>query len=194
METPTPLSDLLQRFHAGDREAGDRLFSHFSKKLAPIAAQYLSRKLAAREGDEDVVQSALRTFYRRYRDGRFRVDSSAGLWRLLVQITIRKAQAKGRFHTARSRNIRAEETAPDITLFAAKEVNEPGPAEAAALVEQMEILLKGRPSEDGAILQMLIERRTKSEIARELGISRTTVHRVHALLRQRLERSLASQR
>jgi RNA polymerase sigma factor (sigma-70 family) len=182
----------LRRFQAGDRQAADDLFAHYSDKLARLAGRFLSDRLAGREAPEDVAQSALRTFFRRNQDARFRIDSSADLWRLLARITILKAQTKGRRHTAEMRDVRAEAGCVPIGWIAEAAAREPGPDEAAALVDETERLLKGLPPLYGDILQMLMERRSKSEIARELGISRATVHRVADLLRQRLEKKLSS--
>jgi DNA-directed RNA polymerase specialized sigma24 family protein len=133
----------------------------------------------------------LRTFFRRNREGKFRIDNSAELWCLLVKITIRKAQAKGRYHTAGVRNVRAETPVPEEVWLLQAVTHEPGPVEAAVLVDQIEMLLKGLPDAYADILHMLVEHRSKSDIARELNISRTTVHRVATLLRQRLEESRA---
>jgi DNA-directed RNA polymerase specialized sigma24 family protein len=192
MKEPDRLTDLIKRFQTGDCQAAEDLFAHYSKKLSRLAGRHLSNRLASRESDEDVVQSALRTFFRRNREGRFRIDTSAELWRLLVKITIRKAQTKGRYHTAGVRNVRAEMSRQPDGWLADAAAGEPGPDEALALVDQIEMLLKGLPREYGDILHMLMEKRSKSDIARELGISRVTVHRVAGLLRQRLENSLST--
>jgi RNA polymerase sigma-70 factor (ECF subfamily) len=185
MDDDASLTDLVKRFQDGDRQAGDRLFAHYAQRLTRVAGQYLSRKLAGREDGEDVVQSAFRTFFRRSLEGQFQIDSSAELWRLLVKITVLKARAKGRYHTAALRDVRAEAAAEDAWLTQAA-AHEPGPVEAAALVDQIEALLRGLPPAYGRILEMLLEGRSKSEIARNLHVSRTTVHRVVDLFRQRL--------
>jgi DNA-binding NarL/FixJ family response regulator len=107
------------------------------------------------------------------------------LWRLLVKITVLKARAKGRYHTAALRDVRAEAAEGDAWLAHAC-AHEPGPEEAVALVDQIHELLRGLPPEYGRILEMLLEGRSKTDIGRELGVSRTTVHRVVALFQQRL--------
>jgi hypothetical protein len=173
-----PVSELVRRFQAGEDRAADQLFAHYADKLARIAGQYLSAQLNRREGKEDVVQSALRTFFRRHREHQLHIDSSAELWRLLVTITVRKAQAKARYHTAGIRDVGAECADPDASLLAQAAAREPGPYEAAALVEQIEVLLRGLPPQYGQILGMLLEGQGKSAIARQLSISRTGVHRV----------------
>jgi DNA-directed RNA polymerase specialized sigma24 family protein len=192
MSDTTTLTDLIRRFKAGDRQAADRLFTHYAQDLTRVAEQHLSARLAGREDGADVVQSALRTFFRRNREGQFQIASSAELWRLLVKITVLKACAKGRHHTAAMRDVRAEVAQGDDAWLAYAVAKEPGPEEAVALVDQIEVLLRGLPPEYARILEMLLQEHPKTEIAKTLGISRTSVHRAAVLLRERLESSLSS--
>jgi hypothetical protein len=60
--------------------------------------------MAGRLDGEDVVQAVCRTFFRRSAAGEFRIDSSAQLRRLLVKITVLKARAWSRQHTAARRS------------------------------------------------------------------------------------------
>src|SRR5262249_11157232 len=92
--------DLAGRLQDGDDRAARELFARYAHRLAVLAERHLSDNLAARVDGEDVVQSVFRTFFRRCARGEFQIDSSAQLWRLLVKITVRKARAKARQHTA----------------------------------------------------------------------------------------------
>src|SRR4051794_5340188 len=103
-----PAPDLLQKLRDGDPHAAEALFALYARRLTRIAEEHLSARLAGRLDGSDVVQSVFRTFFRRSAEGEFRIDSSAQLWRLLVRITLLKARAKGRHHTAGIRNVRAE--------------------------------------------------------------------------------------
>src|SRR5207248_8616660 len=91
-----------------DPAAADQVFARYARRLVSIAQQHLARRVAARVDGEDVVQSVFRTFFRRAQAGEFRIDSSAQLWQLLVRITVLKARAKGRYHTAGKRDASAE--------------------------------------------------------------------------------------
>jgi RNA polymerase sigma-70 factor (ECF subfamily) len=112
------------------REVSDvavaRYFERYSQQLAHLAEQHLSRGMAGRLDGEDVVQSVFRTFFRRCTAGELKIDSSAEVWRLLVKITLFKARAKGRFHTADKRNIGVERPAGDDSLQRVVDA-EPGP-------------------------------------------------------------------
>jgi DNA-directed RNA polymerase specialized sigma24 family protein len=158
-----------------------------------VAEQQLSRKLAGRLDGADVVQSVFRTFFRRSAAGEFRIDSSAELWRLLVQITLRKARFYGRQHTAGVRDVAAEVPGGGAALLTHAATHEPGPAEAAALVDQIEELLRGLPALYADLLQLRLEGNSVADTAARLGISRRTVHRGLQLLQQRLTRSAGSE-
>jgi RNA polymerase sigma-70 factor (ECF subfamily) len=180
------VAELVQRWRAGDERAAAQLFARYGQRLVRLAEQHLSRRLAARVDGEDVVQSVFRTFFRRTAGGEFRLDSSAQIWRLLVQITLRKAGAKARYHTTGPRNAAAE--VPGDAWLPEALAGDPGPAEAAALVDQIAALLRGLPAAYGSILEMRLQGYDLGEIARHLDCSVRTVQRALTLLQQRLSR------
>jgi RNA polymerase sigma-70 factor (ECF subfamily) len=188
MDASVPVAELLQRFQAGDQQAAGLLFARYARRLTALAEQHLSRKLAGRLDGEDVVQSVFRTFFRRGAAAEIRIDSSAQLWQLLVTITLRKVRDKGRYHTADKRDAGAELATPDWLPQAV--AREPGPEEAAILVDQIEALLRGLPELHARVLERRLQGHQVIDIAAELGVSRQTVHRVLNLLQQRLERSV----
>jgi RNA polymerase sigma factor (sigma-70 family) len=189
MSEPVPVADLLQRFQAGDQRAAEELFARYAQRLTRLAEQHLSRKLAGRMDGEDVVQSVFRTFFRRSADGEFRIDSSAQLWQLLVKITLLKARAKARYHTAGKRDAGVEQAGGAEDWLPQAVAHDPGPEEAAVLVDQIESLLRGLPPLHAQVLERRLEGCHVTDIASQLGVSRVTVHRVLNLLQQRLETS-----
>jgi len=62
----------------------------------------------------------------------------------------------------------------------------PQPEDAIALWEEVDHVLAGLPQKTGLILAARLEGQSKSEIAEKLAVSRQTVHRICALLEQRL--------
>jgi RNA polymerase sigma-70 factor (ECF subfamily) len=182
-DKPIPWGDRLRR---GDPAAADAVFARYAEQLVKVAEKHLSRKLAARIDGEDVVQSVFRTFFRRAAAGQFRIDTSAQLWQLLVRITILKTRAKARFHTAGVRNASAE-VGGDADEFLAREAGgEPGPDEAAELVDQINALLAGLPAEFARVLELRLSGDSVSDVATHLGLSRQSVYRMLDLLRDRL--------
>jgi RNA polymerase sigma factor (sigma-70 family) len=194
MYAASPIPELVERWRGGDAQAAEELFARYAQRLTSLAEQHLSRKLAARLDGADVVQSVFRTFFRRSATGEFRIDSSAELWRLLVQITLQKARAYGRHHTAGVRDVAAEAPGGGAAFLPEAVAHEPGPAEAAALVDQIQELLRGLPALYCDLLQLRLEGHSVSDTAVRLGVSRRTVHRALHLLQQRLTRSAALER
>jgi len=189
MEEQQSAALLIERLQAGDAQAAEEVFARYAQQLTAVAEKHLSRKVAGREGGEDVVQSVFRTFFRRSARGDFQIDGSAQIWRLLVKITVLKARAKGRFHTADKRNVGAETAEiPEAWLLAAAS-REPGPDEALIMMDEMESLLRGLPPLYAEILELRLQGFGPSEIAGRTSVSRQTVYRALELLQQRMTES-----
>ena len=185
MSEHDPVPDLIRRFQEDDPGGADGLCAFFAWRLTRVSEQHLGAKLAGRIDGEDVVQSVFRTFFRRSAAGEFRIDSSAQLWRLLVKITLRKVWAKRRYHTSEVRDVGAE--AGGENWMAAAVAREPGPEEAATLLDQIEVLLRGLPPFFCQVLELRLQGCGATEVASRLGVSRQTVHRALTVLRERLE-------
>jgi RNA polymerase sigma-70 factor (ECF subfamily) len=178
----------------GDAQVVARLFERYAQRLAKLAEQHLSRRVAVRVDGEDVVQSVFRTFFRRSAQGEFQIDSSAQIWKLLATITVRKARASARYHTAEMRDPRAEVPGGDDSAFHRPVSHEPGPVEVVTLFDQIEELLAGLPSMYSDVLSMRLLGWSVSEIGPELDVSRRTVQRALSLLQQRLARTASDGR
>jgi RNA polymerase sigma-70 factor (ECF subfamily) len=189
MDEADSLTHWCRRLREGDPEAAERLFAEYARRLARVAEQHLSGRLAGRLDGEDVVQSVFRTFFRRSARGEFQFDRSEQLWPLLVKITVLKARAKGRAHTAAARDVAAEAGRGDDWLAGAAS-HEPGPAEAAELVDQIETLVRGLPALYCRVLDLRLQGHDVVRVAEHLRISRRTVHRALQLLRRRLAEQL----
>jgi RNA polymerase sigma factor (sigma-70 family) len=176
-----PSIELLARVRAGDEQAADELFQRFAERLVAVASARLSAKLARRVDAEDVVQSAYRSFFVNVRDGRYALQRSGDLWRLLVGITINKVQHQAEHHTAGKRSIgkeqqAAEESGEGLAFVAL--AREPNPFEAAALTDEVESLLRQLEPHHRPILELRLQGANQAEIAAELQCSERTVRRV----------------
>ncbi|HEX5271541.1 MAG TPA: sigma-70 family RNA polymerase sigma factor [Gemmataceae bacterium] len=169
-----------------DPTEAEELFRRHAARLARLAEQHLDRRVAARVDGEDVVQSVFRTFFRRCARGEFHIDSSADVWRLLVRLTLRKARAEVRRHRAAKRDATAEAPADALDVQALS--RDPGPDQAAELVDHIDRLLRGLPDLFCHILDRRLQGCAVADIAAELAVSRQTVYRALDLLRRRLER------
>jgi DNA-directed RNA polymerase specialized sigma24 family protein len=175
--------------HLGDPQAAEAIFDKYAARLTRLAEQHLSRRLTGRVGGEDVVQSVFRTFFRRAAGGEFHIDSSIDLWKLLVRITLMKARAVGRRHTAGCRDATAEVAPRDDDWLPEALSREPGPQDAALLVDEIEAVLRGLPELYCRVLELRLEGHTVADVAGELGVSRQTIYRALELLQQRLSAS-----
>jgi RNA polymerase sigma-70 factor (ECF subfamily) len=130
MDEADSIPDLVGRLREGDPRAAEQLVAAYAQRLTRLAEQHLSRRLAGRLDGEDVVQSVFRTFFRRSAQREFQIDSSDAIWHLLAKITLLKARAKGRHHSAEKRDVRAETPhGSDAWLY---EAMAQGPAPSAA--------------------------------------------------------------
>jgi RNA polymerase sigma-70 factor (ECF subfamily) len=185
-------ADLVARLRAGDPDAAEQLFTQYAQRLTWLAEQHLSRRLAGRLDGEDVVQSVFRTFFRRNARDEFQINSANQMWRLLVQITLRKARAKARHHTAGQRDARAEAGGGDAWVADVLS-REPGPDEAAVLIDLLETLLQELRPQHGQVLELRLQGHSAAEIAEQLGVTRQTVYRILGEFQERLNRVEATE-
>src|SRR6056297_2956126 len=187
-ENDDRLDDSLPgRLERGESQAMEELFEKYSPRLQQIATQNIQSGLKRRFDGEDVVQSVFRTFFRRQKEEKLRVEHSEQLWRLLVRITLCKTRSRARQHTARRRDARADKAiGADWELLA----QPPSPEDAIALQEEVDAALEGLPERAGEILSKRFEGETKSDIARQLNLSRQTIHRILKLVETRLTERL----
>src|SRR5687768_17015475 len=101
-------AQLLQGHEAGDQDATTELFNRYVDQLIRLARHRLAPKLARRIDPEDVVQSAYRSFFTAAGQGRFVLERSGDLWRLLAGITLNKLYHQVERNTAKKRDVSKE--------------------------------------------------------------------------------------
>ncbi len=186
MDQDSSPTELVRRYREGDPEAARALFKRYAQSLGGLTAQHLSRKLAGRVEAEDVVQSVFRTFFHRLTRGEFQIDARTQLWQLLVKITVLKARAQGRRHTAAVRDVAIEEPGGAEDWLSAVADREPGPEEAALLVDQIEALVRDLPDLYVQVLQLRLEGHSVAEIAIRFKVTRQVIYRALGVLQHRL--------
>lgn len=189
MDNELPGAELVQRLRADDPQAARLLFERYARRLSHLAERHLSRNLAGKVGGDDVVQSVFNTFFQRCARGEFQIDNSGQLWRLLVKITVRKTRGEYRRYAAARRDAAIEAAEGEVWL-AETVAREPGPEEAAVLVDEIEALLHGLPALYCHVLESRLQGHAVAEIAQQKQVSRQTVYQVlHILQRRLLQRS-----
>ncbi len=171
--------DLAARWQEGDQEAAEELFGRYAAPLIGLVRKHLSEKLAHRFDPEDVVQSAYRSFFTGVRDGRFLLERSGDLWRLLVVIAIHKLRHQVERHTAGKRSVDLE-SPQDPALFHTSDWGgrQPTPADALVLAEQIEQIVSALTPLDRRMFELRLEGYTLDQIATETHRSQRTVRRV----------------
>jgi RNA polymerase sigma-70 factor (ECF subfamily) len=137
---------LLGRWREGDQQAAVELVERFTERLLALARSQLSEKLARRIDPEDVVQSAYRSFFAAARAERYQLQRPGDLWHLLAAITLHKLHHQVARHTADKRALDREQSLGQESSLYGHSVElmdrTPTPAEAAALVDELEFVLR----------------------------------------------------
>jgi RNA polymerase sigma factor (sigma-70 family) len=171
-------------------EAARQVFQRYFDRLRALVRAKLNTRVRREEGTEDVVMSALGSFFRTVPG----VPDLERVWDLLAAITCHKALKKAVWHSRRKRDYRkklsgfasAGEGSPlDLWDLEALKLR-PTTREADQLIETLE----GLPEDERLLASWLIEGDSTGQIAQKLGCSRRTVQRRVADLRDRLRHLL----
>jgi DNA-directed RNA polymerase specialized sigma24 family protein len=190
----------IEKIREGDEKAARDVWERFFPRLVRLARVKMQGAPLRVADEEDVALSAMKSFFRAAREGRFDSLDKQGLWYLLATITARKAIRHRTHFTALKRGGGAvqghlamgmgtdSEATPDA--FAG---NEHTPEFLTAMHEELDRLL-GQLRDDTlrriAIWKM--EGYSNDEIADQLSISNRSVERKLRLIRDRWSQEAAS--
>jgi RNA polymerase sigma-70 factor (ECF subfamily) len=181
---------LLRRLRGGSQDAAAQLYRRYARRLEALARAKTPAELARRVDAEDIVQSVFSSFFRGASRGCYDVPDGEELWGLLLVIALNKIRAKGSFHRAAKRDVRA--TAGGRLL-------EPGgPAEPAGQTTEgflrlvVDEVLERLPAERRQMVALRIEGHEVAEIAEQTRRSKRSVERVLQDFRRELAGALES--
>lgn len=192
------VTDWFERLSEGDSVAAHELWDRYFEKLVRYADRRLRRLPRRAVDEEDVALSAINSFFRGAKAGRFaQVKDSEALWKLLLTITARKAAGQIRRAMAQKRGqgeIRGESVfdgkgdgeSPGIANVLGEEPTPELAAEFAEGVEQLLQQLEDDTLREIALLKL--EGFTNAEIAAQTGRHERTVDRKLRLIRKTWER------
>lgn len=189
--------DIFDRVRDGDEDAARAVFDRYLTRLVALARSRLSEKLARKIDADDIVQSALRSFFVRARDGQYAIERAGDLWALLASITKHKLLKKARHYGQQKRNAGIEQPIPDagrvddIAAFAGP----PSDEEAIALADEVEAMMRELEPLQREMLELRLQGKTIPEISEAIERSERTVRRFLGSFRDQLEgrlRTLAS--
>ena len=190
-----PSVELLAKYRAGDEQAATELFRRYVSRLTVLARARIAPRIARRFDAEDVVLSAYRSFFIRARDGQFALARSGDLWRLLVEIVLRKLYRQAARHTADKRSIDREQPLPTggESAWEALSLRSASPTaeEAMALAEVLEIFMQQLEPLLRRVVELRLQDRPIADIAAATHRSERTIRRILEDLRHRLESLLS---
>jgi RNA polymerase sigma-70 factor (ECF subfamily) len=192
MAASESFNDVMGRLRSGDEAAAREVFQRFVRQLVRLTRRQFDTALNRKVDPEDVVQSAYKSFFLRYGDGRLEVEDWDNLWSLLTLITLRKCLDRVKYHRAAGRDVRRE-TAPRPETEGAEAwweavAREPTPEEAAVLAETVEQLLRDLDADERPVLEMSLQGYSTQEICQRLDLAERSVRRLRERVRKQLER------
>jgi RNA polymerase sigma factor (sigma-70 family) len=175
----------IEGLKAGESAAVEELWRRYFESLVRLARAALRGSPRRAEDEEDVALSAFDSFCAAAAQGRFpRLDDRAGLWRILVTITRRKALDQVERQGRQKRGGAAD---PENGGFGIDQITgaEPTPEFAALVADECRRLLVRLADERQRQIAVLrMEGYTNEEIAQRLGCGLRSVVRKLELIRK----------
>ena len=171
--------------------AAQKLWERYFEKLVQLARRNLQHAPRHSGDEEDVALSAFKSLCLGVEENRFpQLKDRQNLWKLLITLTVRKAQDQLRYLGAQKRDAGRLE---DQFVIARIVGVEPTPEFAAQLSEETQLMLDQASSEnERRMLVWMLEGYTDTEIAKKLGCARMTVWRTRNRIRANLEQESAT--
>ncbi|MBN71868.1 MAG: LuxR family transcriptional regulator [Gimesia sp.] len=184
---------VFQRVRAGDQDAAQEIFDRYFQRLIGLAHSRLSEKLGRKVDADDIVQSALRSFFVRSQEGQYAIERSGDLWKLLAAITRNKLLKQAEHFQQQKRSLDRDDALQSsaenqAVLFA----SEPTEAEAVALSDEVDFLIRDFDPLQQQMLELRLQGQTIPEIAETVERSERTVRRFLGEFRDQLEARLRS--
>jgi RNA polymerase sigma factor (sigma-70 family) len=195
MSTPRSVTIWIEELKRGGHSALARLDERYRDQLVRLARRRLASTPRRVADEEDVAQSALRSFWSGAVAGRFsQLRTREDLWPLLQLITQRKAIDYARRELRLKRGngkvrgesaLRGNRSTASGNGFARIAAEEPSPASAVEAAERYMALLEQLDDESlRKIAVWKTQGHTNEEIAQMLPCSRATVARKLAVIRR----------
>lgn len=204
MNEPESFRVLITQLRAKDPQGADTLVATYRQRLLALVRSRLDARLLTRVEPDDVLQSALGSFFRRVEDGEFEFSDWNDLWGLLAQIAVRKSHRRSAHHRAQRRDYRREakdqgaeqsdEPQPLVWQAAARE---PTPDEEASLHELLDLLMQALTDDaQRRAVALRLQGCSLAEIAADdsVGLSERTLHRLMDKVKAWLGRRLGEQK
>lgn len=177
---------LMRRVRSGDSRAAVQLHEKYADRMRRLVRARMNRAVSSRVDAEDVVQSALGSFFRAARDGAYDVGQNDELWQLLAAIARHKLNRTHARHTAARRDARRTESQAATEVAAA--------GEDETLIRELRLQIAEVTQTYSEVERQIVEMRLAgfevSEIAERTQRSKRTTERVLQRFRFDLDRAV----
>jgi RNA polymerase sigma factor (sigma-70 family) len=182
--------ELVSLWHSGSQDAARVLLARYEVRLIALVASRLNRKYRDGIAPEDVVQSAMGSFFRVTRAGAnssIKLESTASAWNILATFVRRKLSRALERETAAKRGggqtrVSLDDLELDLRI-------EPSTTEADEFLAEIQSLLS---SDQSQLLELLLANATQREIAEQLGVDERTIRRRIKAMQDIINRQLDS--
>lgn len=167
--------ELVEMWRSGSQGAARVLLARYEVRLVALVASRLNRKYRDGIAPEEVVQSAMGSFFRVTRAGAnpsTKLESTASAWNILATFVRRKLARALERETAVKRGggrtrISLDDLETDLST-------NPSVTAANELLDEIHSMLN---SDHSQLLELLWENKTQREIAEQLGVDERTIRR-----------------
>ncbi|MCC7423235.1 MAG: sigma-70 family RNA polymerase sigma factor [Planctomycetaceae bacterium] len=184
-------TQLIEGLRRSDDDVLREFYDRYDGALHLIVRRRLSPAFLRRFDSDDVVQSTLRTFFRRVQTGDLEMQQGQRLWNLLCAIALTKLREKVRFHSRMQRAVQREcslqRPSGAADLGSAPVVPACDPSTDVDFADAFEAILKSLDEKDRVLVDLRLQGRSNQEVADELGVSDRTVQRMLTRLAEKFE-------
>jgi len=184
------VTNLLHQLKDGaEGDVQQEIWNRYFNKLVRMAGNRLAKNQRRVEDEEDIVLSALGSFFNRAKEGQFpQLADRTSLWPLLVAITVCKTRDLQRRQNAGKRDVRrtvAAASAGETNWLLQIQGEEVSPETAAAAAEEAERMIAALEKESlQNVARMKLDGYTNAEIAQQEGVMERSIERRLVLIRQ----------
>jgi DNA-directed RNA polymerase specialized sigma24 family protein len=178
------VSEWVGQIKNGDEDAAQKLWERYFRRLVGLARKRLPGNARGDADEQDVALNALASVFRAFEEGRFhQLNDRDGLWRLLVTVTVRKAEWQRRHATGLKRGGGAA-PAREVVLEDVVD-GEPTPEDAAEVADECRRLLSRLRDPDlEGVARDKMEGYTNAEIAARRHCALRAIERRIKLIRR----------
>ena len=182
--------ELVSLWHSGSQDAARVLLARYEVRLIALVASRLNRKYRDGIAPEDVVQSAMGSFFRVTRadaNPSIKLESTASAWNILATFARRKLSRALERETASKRGGGRTRVSLDNVELDLRD--DPSVTVANEILADIHSLLT---QDQLRLLDLLLENATQNEIAEQLGVDERTIRRRITAIREIVAGRLAS--